>query len=189
MDGPHFDALTRSLTAAQSRRGALRALLGGPLGLLGGATVLAKRGNGGGNRKKDCPPCKKKKDGKCKANKPDGTVCENGGTCQSGSCLSGSGSGGSGSGGSSSPSVCPSGNTGRACGADGTGRCRGGICYPPPTCRSTGEDCDPNNAGQCCGNVCTVFGAVAKCQPGPAGSLCRIDADCTSAQCVAYQCQ
>src|SRR5918993_4940418 len=75
-----FDRLTRSLTDARSRRGALGVLLGGTLGLLGLADTPA--------RKKSCPPCRKKKAGKCKGKKRDGTACQNGGQCQNGRCVS-----------------------------------------------------------------------------------------------------
>src|SRR5215213_1050363 len=76
MDADRFDALSRSLTTARSRRGALASLLGGTLGLVGLAETEAK---------KKCPPCKKAKNGKCKKNRPDGTACP-GGACQGGRC-------------------------------------------------------------------------------------------------------
>jgi hypothetical protein len=75
-----FDRLTRSLTDVCSRRGALGMLLGGTLGLLGLADTPAK--------KNSCPPCRKKKAGKCKGKKRDGTACQNGGQCQNGRCVS-----------------------------------------------------------------------------------------------------
>jgi hypothetical protein len=86
MDDARFDALTRSLTRGTTRRGLGRLLggltLGGPLAsLLTSPKTAAKQ-----KKKKSCPPCKKKKDGKCKTNKPDGTLCENGGSCLRGSC-------------------------------------------------------------------------------------------------------
>src|SRR5215207_1857345 len=76
MDADRFDALSRSLTDARSRRGALASLLGATLGLVGLDRTEAK---------KTCPPCKKRKKGKCKKNKPDGTACP-GGTCRGGVC-------------------------------------------------------------------------------------------------------
>jgi hypothetical protein len=54
MDATRFDTFTRSLTEVRSRRGALAALLGGTLGLLGLAETAAKKGKrkGKGNGKK-----------------------------------------------------------------------------------------------------------------------------------------
>jgi hypothetical protein len=97
MDETRFDALTRSLTSGTTRRGLGRLLgsltLGGVLATwLSPAETQAKKKNNDNDKKKSCPSCKKKKDGKCKANKPDGTACENGGQCQSGSCVPSSGS-------------------------------------------------------------------------------------------------
>jgi hypothetical protein len=80
MDGSRFDRLTIRLMAPGSRRRALGGLLTGALGLLSTQTEHAAA------KKKPCPPCKKRKAGKCKKKKPDGTVCS-GGTCQSGRCI------------------------------------------------------------------------------------------------------
>ena len=54
MDATRFDAFTRYLSIGSSRRGALAALLGGTLGLLGLADTTAKKGkrNGKGKKKK-----------------------------------------------------------------------------------------------------------------------------------------
>jgi hypothetical protein len=84
LDPVRFDSLARSLTAAGSRRQALAAALIGTLGLLDRAhpdDAVAK--------KKPCPPCKKRKNGKCKKTLPDGTACS-GGTCQAGRCIAAS---------------------------------------------------------------------------------------------------
>ena len=84
MDTFQFDTLTRSLSAAGTRRRALAAALAGSLGLLGlvsSDVVSAKSA-----KKKPCGPCKKREQGKCKAKLPDGTACA-GGTCQAGSCI------------------------------------------------------------------------------------------------------
>lgn len=96
MDAERFDTLLRALSTAPSRRGLTRAVaglvLGGALGSrLAPPETAAKKGGGNDGNKnkkqKSCPPCKTKKDGKCKGNKPDGTACENGGQCQSGNCV------------------------------------------------------------------------------------------------------
>jgi hypothetical protein len=80
MDPHRFDALTRSLTPTGSRRAALVGALGGALSTLGLGTTEARR-----KKKKPCLPCKKRKKGRCKESRPDGTACS-GGTCQDGRC-------------------------------------------------------------------------------------------------------
>jgi hypothetical protein len=80
MDADRFDALSRSLTAFGSRRHALAAFLGGVLGSAVGAALIEEA-----TARKRCSPCKKRKQGKCKGKKPDGTPCP-GGTCQGGHC-------------------------------------------------------------------------------------------------------
>jgi len=81
MDVDRFDALARALTSAHPRRGVLATTLGGALGLLGLAHPDA-----GEAKKKPCPPCKKRKKGKCKGRLPDGASCR-GGSCRGGSCV------------------------------------------------------------------------------------------------------
>jgi hypothetical protein len=93
LDGNRFDDLARWLNAVGSRRTVTRILGAGvlvaPLSTwrLGDTTAKAK---GKGKGKKSCPPCKKRKQGKCKGNKPEGTACTvsgGAGTCRSGSCV------------------------------------------------------------------------------------------------------
>ena len=76
MDGRFVDVLARGLAHGASRRG----LLLGSLGL------LARRTDEVAAKKKPCPPCKRRKQGKCRANLPDSTPCRTG-TCQSGRCV------------------------------------------------------------------------------------------------------
>lgn len=80
MDGTCFDTMTRRLSLASSRRRALGGVLLGALGLVGmdAEPTTAK--------KKPCPPCKKRKKGKCKGTLPDGSACD-GGQCQGGACV------------------------------------------------------------------------------------------------------
>jgi hypothetical protein len=85
MDARLFDTLARAVTEARSRRGALAAVVGSALGVAGLAETDAKK-------KKPCPPCKKRKKGKCKKKLPDGTGCR-GGTCQGGRCVASPGCG------------------------------------------------------------------------------------------------
>src|SRR5687768_6311995 len=104
MDPSRFDALARSLTLAGSRRRALGGLLFGTLG-----HVASRPDEVGAKKKKPCPPCKKRKKGKCKKKLPDGTPCA-GGACQDGRCVA----------------VCtPPCTDGRVCQA-------GGVCACPP---------------------------------------------------------
>src|SRR5215208_721024 len=81
LDSNRFDSLTRSLLSGGSRRTLLGTAFAGVLGTLRGSTIEAKK-----KKKKSCPPCKKRKQGKCKKNKPNGTVCR-GGSCRSGRCV------------------------------------------------------------------------------------------------------
>jgi hypothetical protein len=100
MDRFHFDALTRSLTTAGSRRLALATLLGGAFGRLGLAGIEAKRKSG--KCKPKCTACEKcdkgtcdKKNGKkvCKKGtckpKAAGSPCTTfrGGVCQNETCF------------------------------------------------------------------------------------------------------
>src|SRR5215207_1922206 len=88
MELNQFDTLTRSLTAAGSRRRALALALGGLISL-----SLARSDDvaAGGKCKSKCPECQKckkgkhGKKGKCKP-KPQGTACSVG-SCQNGSCV------------------------------------------------------------------------------------------------------
>jgi hypothetical protein len=91
MDGSHFDSLTRQITTRLSRRTSVARLAAlGLLGLRPPQESTAKK-QGGKKKRKACPPCKKRKNGKCKGTQPDGTACTitggGAGTCQSGSCL------------------------------------------------------------------------------------------------------
>ena len=76
-----FDLLARSLTRGLSRRRSL-----GLLASLGLPNLVPLDAAAAKKKKKPCPPCKKRKQGKCKRTLPDGTAC-GGGTCQRGSCI------------------------------------------------------------------------------------------------------
>jgi hypothetical protein len=77
VDAERFDAFSRTVSAHPSRRSLLAGLVSG---------LLTTKVAAGKKKKKKCPPCKKRKKGKCKGTLPDGTACA-GGTCQSGSCV------------------------------------------------------------------------------------------------------
>jgi hypothetical protein len=79
MNAIGFDTLARSLTVAGSRRMLLSTACAGVLSTLRTDQSEAKK-------KRPCPPCKKRKHGKCKTELPDGTACA-GGTCQGGGCI------------------------------------------------------------------------------------------------------
>jgi hypothetical protein len=123
MDAIGFDTLTRTLTDTRSRRGSLASLLGGALGLFGLTQAEAKK------KKRPCPPCKKRRKGKCKATLPDGTACASG-TCQRGSC------------------VAPSCRDGTRNGNETDIDCGGGSC---PRCIN-GQSCFTRN--DCAGAYC-----------------------------------
>lgn len=120
MDPEHFDTFARSLPGVRSRRGLLATVWGIPLG----ATTLAEANA----KKKSCPPCKKRKKGKCRKTLPDGTPCT-GGTCERGRCAA-----------TPPPFVCP---TQRVCGP--------GCCPEGQVCGSNGACVDPS----CCSGDAT----------------------------------
>lgn len=82
MDAARLDVLVRKLAARVSRRHGLSLLAA--LGL--SQFTTPEGGDAKKKRKKRCPPCKKRKKGKCKATLPDGTACP-GGACQQGACV------------------------------------------------------------------------------------------------------
>ena len=150
MDYHRFDTLTRSLISTGSRRRALAAALSGAFGVLG--LVPADDATAA----KKCPPCKKRKKGKCKKNKPDGTVC-GGGNCQGGRCLA---------------ATCSDGfQNGRETGID----CGGGTC---PRC-AAGLSCAVRN--DCAGALCTD-GTCQTCSANP--NSCGIATDGTACSCI-----
>ncbi len=176
MDAKRFDTLAKSLTFS-SRRGVLAGLLGSlvisAVAELDAqakrrarqgqqrATERNKQGAGrdrvGAEKKKPCPPCKKRKKGKCKGTLPDGTGCS-GGTCQGGRCVAAVVP--------PSPAPCP----------EGQRLCRG-ACLSVLIC------CD---ASDCAGGRTCQAGTCA-CPPEksklcPGSTICKeccVKADCT----------
>lgn len=80
MDMRSFDGIIRLLSTSPSRRMLLTLCLGGIFATHDISGTRAKK-----RRKKTCSPCQKKKKGKCKGPKPDGTPCPEG-TCLGGLC-------------------------------------------------------------------------------------------------------
>ena len=173
MDSDRFDTMTRILHNARARRNALVTLLGlsGSVGFSLAETVAAKK-------KKSCPPCKKRKKGKCKKKLPDGAACA-GGTCQSGTCVA-----------PPAPPSCVGQPDNAPCGSDG--RCRLGECQPHPTCLGIDGNCTSPGA-QCCSDSCAPFPPQGSfCGCSPPSKPCYATSDCcqfpAAATCVGYIC-
>jgi hypothetical protein len=214
VDGDAFDAWMRRALRDPSRRGVLRVGTGGlvatVLGLSGLSAGQAAHADnqlesrstaGGHNRgrmkgrgkknKKDCPPCKKKKNGKCKRLAPDGSACP-GGTCHGGACVL-----------SPSPPPGPPPNPwcpgdGRYCGmlsicCPGDNVCcfpdfslpDGAQCYPPgyhcclngPACAS-GQECCPSKLGYAYPATCATPALGEHCCEPGSGGFCAADEAC-----------
>jgi hypothetical protein len=172
MDAGRFDSLTRALARVGSRRLALSGLLTGALGLLGPRPHEAAA-----KKKKPCPPCKKRKKGKCKAALPDGTVCS-GGTCQGGNCIA-------------TPTPPPPPPPPTITCATGTELC-GSACYPPcpnpflevrhpRTCQCCQfrELCGRSGPDpRCCSGECAPFAGENHCRQRNPGEPCDFGAQC-----------
>jgi hypothetical protein len=156
MDAMQFDTLTRALHDARSRRGALAALVGGTLGVLGLAeTTAKKKRKGKGNKNKGgkrSPTCS---DGKKNGSESD---VDCGG-------------------------ACPRCSNGKSCATRSDcagGLCAGGTCQACAVDGDCGEDADdfcycagPVTGGS---NVCTkanqTGGNVTSCTLCPTGTFC-----------------
>ena len=174
MDQNRFDALTRTYSTVRSRRAALGMLLAGTLSLFDLAETTAT---------KSCPPCKKRKHGRCTRKKPNDTPCP-GGTCQDGHCKLTVAE-------EQPPEeepkpTCPAGECSRSrpCGPDcvcldiGGGNRR---CLAAGTCSGVGP-CERGTCGPDCtcvnpGGAKTGCASVAGCPTGQ----CTSDTDCGSA--------
>src|SRR5215213_9797330 len=178
MDAGRFDALTRSVTTAGTRRRALSVALGGALSAVG---VLPRNDAvAGGKCKPPCPECKrckkgkKGKKGKCQPT-ANGTPCSLG-TCQGGVCTAPT----------LPPPVCRAVQESCASDACCAGlRCDNNFCKPAPVCCGAvgascrGDDCDCCGAAATCqGGICRCLGIAcgAECCNPSAGEVCRIEA-------------
>jgi hypothetical protein len=160
VDQHRFDTLTRTISTVRSRRAALGTLLAGTLGLLDLAETSAR---------KACPPCTKRKHGKCKAIKRlNGTDCP-GGTCGNGTCVLSV----------EQTPTCPAGACSRdnPCGSGCVCLDIGGgtkRCLALGTCSGAG-DC----ASGSCGSGCTCV------NPGGRKSGCASTVGCPTVKCTA----
>jgi hypothetical protein len=169
MDASHFDSLLRTFTEQRSRRRLPQALLGFALGTAIGMSSIEEA------PAKKCPPCKKRKHGKCKKKKTDGKACS-GGTCQHGRCVA--------------TPPCPQGFTvcngscvdtrtdEASCGACTavcleSQVCQEGSCFPRSTCSADITSYCTPPFGASCG-----AGAACFCARSAEGNvLCLLDED------------
>ncbi len=156
MDANRFDALLRTLSERSSRRGIVPALVSVGFGTTLGLGQSSRTGA------KQCPPCRKKKQGKCKRRKPDGAPCaESRGACQEGVCACGGGP------------VCPPRQA-----------CVAGSCFPQGACPAGTRACIPET-GTPCGDDCfCALSAEGNTVCIESGGLCIQFSDCkTAAEC------
>jgi hypothetical protein len=187
VDADRFDALLRRWTGIRSRRAMARAVAGL---VLGGAAVMFRGEDASAKR---CGPCRKKKKGRCKGSKPNGSPC--GGVCQecrNGACLAKPDGTGCGTCQECQDGACVTSPDNAGC--DGGGRCFGGTCIAKPECAESLTTCTPATAGTCCSGSCVEFdlpvvGKVNLCGKGAAGSECVQNRDCDSDSCVGYRCR
>jgi hypothetical protein len=213
VDRTRFDALTRLIGTGSTRRTVL-----GLATALGLSSLLAEAKKRRKKKKKckSCAICQQCKQGKCKG-KADGSDCGGGATCQGGACTCPAGqkfcAGSCIPDSQCCPSDCDDGNTcttgicdqgtciympladNSACG-DGTGRCRDGTCYPPPTCSPRYGPCA--TVDDCCSAGSTHVPTTCPSE-GPEAHTCRGRSDsgqpchdgthCWSgANCIGYVC-
>lgn len=155
-----FTPLLRLLTARPSRRGIVPTLLSLGFGASLGVDLTSEA------EAKRCSPCRKKKRGKCKRKRPNGTPCADGrGACEGGSCACGAGP------------VCPPRQT-----------CVAGDCFPQGTCPAGTRACVPET-GTPCGDDCfCVLTAEEQTVCVESGGLCILFSNCeTAAECSTCQ--
>lgn len=189
MDDHLFDRLAQNVGQAMTRRGVIAVLAGLVATVVTEATAKrrhrtrkdrdkdARRGVQAAKKrkKKPCPPCRKRKQGKCKGKLPDGATCP-GGSCRAGTCI---------------PACTPS-CVGKVCGANGCGgncgTCTGGLSCEDGQCVLACTEGLTDCSGTCvdlqtdvehcgtCEDACVFPHAAATCQQG----LCVMGA-CESA--------
>jgi hypothetical protein len=188
VDSKQFDAVAKALVSGAHRRDALRALVGGALGIAGLWEVEAAKTGNCSPACAECNTCKvgkcKKKRGKkkCKAGvcepNENGSACQNNPCkeCQGGKCVNKAGN-----------SACTTGGTDGLCTANGT-------CNTKPGCSIPVQGACNQGTAVCCGGqaACTAIGLppAGKClTPGASGSPCLAPSDCVSGSCLGFVCQ
>jgi len=179
MDGSHFDALTRALSTAGSRRRALGGLLAGALGVLrwpeqeetqAHNALEACKKKSGKAKKKCVKKARKHNATHVVPTSPPAVVCTPScAACEV--CVNG---------------ACQAASDDTACNSNG--RCLKGICNPRPTCAGAGADCGTNKSECCSGGCVTTASSFDSCVAGTIGSPCRDTVDCVSHICVGYRC-
>lgn len=137
MDGHQFDHLVCTLTT--SRRSVAGLTLAASSAIFGRDLAAARK-----PKKKPCPPCKKRRKGKCKGLLPDGAACP-GGTCRAGACAPAELPCGA-----ACAPACPRCPNGRAC--QHRDDCLSAMCdLQTFTCQGCAitADCGKNEDGQC----------------------------------------
>ena len=179
MDASRFDTLARSLIDGTTRRGALTALLGGMLAMLGLAETAATKGKRKRKHKKKyrpttqpgcTPSCGNNTCG------PDGCGGEcgscTGGVCSNGAC------------------TCPSGM--QPCQGACVAACSGATMLEPTQCvccKFNGLECSFGDT--CCTGVCTFdtgLPPTEKCRSQDIGGGCGFDSQCRSGICTNGHC-
>ena len=145
MESARFDALTRALAPVTSRRDQLRRLLTGSL------LALPLAGGAAPAWAKSCPPCRKKKHGRCKKKRRDGASCGNSNRCRNGHCDY-----------NACTQDCPGGVEPQPCGPPGSSCQCVNVVEGASACvkRQQGDACGTEtvcNPGQICGIPCTTY--------------------------------
>jgi hypothetical protein len=144
MDPSRFDTLTRTFASGYSRRGLLVVAAGSAVGMAELAEIPDAAA-------KSCPPCRKKKNGRCKKKRRDGAPCGNNNRCRNGHC---------------DPNACTadcSGTPGpRPCGPHGSSCQCVNVVEGTSACVKNlpGEACGTEtvcNPGLICGIPCTTY--------------------------------
>jgi hypothetical protein len=134
MNGFHFDMIVRPVPhGLRTRRSLARSFVGVAM-----AAALARFAGEDADARSRGPPCRRRKKGRCRKKRPDGTACP-GGTCQSGRCIPAS-------------STCVA----AACPDPGVCKvraCAGNVCTPVNAPNDT--NCGGDQV--CTGGVCCPF--------------------------------
>jgi hypothetical protein len=179
MDADRFDSLSRSLSAAGTRRRALRGLLLGALGAFGSAQtgdivahdLAGKCKKKSGKTRKQCLRKARKhraehaEEGQSGVCTPACPVCQ---SCDRGACVPNR---------SVDDAAC-----------NGDGRCLNGVCNPKPGCLPVDGNCAGLGNAACCTKACEGGECDGGADSQPNGAECQVHADCQSERCLGYRC-